>query len=221
MKRVMIPFALIMVLSISACGVQGSDSSDMDKLIEQNEVLNKRVEELEKTVAELSDKNVSDKVESSSSGINGMCGNNLTWEFSDGVLTIDGTGEMYEYDYYTDEEPPWVDIRGEIKKVIVEKGCTYIGCRALGSMSNATDLMIKSCETQFDAWALLSAGQPAGPADASKEELDKYYFDYVSKAFFEEWSSIKNITWGNRLYTLNRFIPDVWTKNGPQNSFGE
>ena len=29
----------------------------------------------------------------------GTCGDNLTWTLEDGVLTISGTGEMWDYDY--------------------------------------------------------------------------------------------------------------------------
>ena len=28
---------------------------------------------------------------------NKKCGENLTWEFADGILTISGTGDMYDY----------------------------------------------------------------------------------------------------------------------------
>ncbi|MBQ7301205.1 MAG: hypothetical protein IJW77_15370, partial [Clostridia bacterium] len=43
----------------------------------------------------------------------GTCGENLTWTLVDGVLTISGTGDMYDYDsthwdYYPNVEPaPW------------------------------------------------------------------------------------------------------------------
>ena len=54
----------------------------------------------------------------------GVCGEGLTWEYSDGVLTISGTGTMTEYGYYSDY--PWYDYRASITNVIVEDGVTSI-----------------------------------------------------------------------------------------------
>lgn len=55
------------------------------------------------------------------------CGKNLKWKFSekDGVLTVSGQGEMYNYS--TDSAAPWEEKKGKIKKVVVEKGVTYVG----------------------------------------------------------------------------------------------
>ena len=53
----------------------------------------------------------------------GTCGENLTWTFSDGTLTISGTGEMKNYS--TSMHPmytvPWVDYIENIEKVVVEE----------------------------------------------------------------------------------------------------
>ena len=46
----------------------------------------------------------------------GVCGDNLSWEYSDGVLTISGTGYMYNYSSHA--EVPWCDIWGKIKSVM-------------------------------------------------------------------------------------------------------
>lgn len=38
----------------------------------------------------------------------GKCGDNLTWSYNDGTLTIEGTGKMYDYDYDYEPDPtPW------------------------------------------------------------------------------------------------------------------
>ena len=50
------------------------------------------------------------------------CGANLTWKLEKGVLTISGTGEMYDFQ---DEETPWIDL--EVNKVVIESGVTTIG----------------------------------------------------------------------------------------------
>lgn len=55
-----------------------------------------------------------------------QCGDNLTWEFADGVLTISGEGEMYDYL----EGGPWSAHIDEIKEVVFTGGVTYIGAYA-------------------------------------------------------------------------------------------
>lgn len=56
----------------------------------------------------------------------GICGENLRWVFSEGVLTISGIGEMENYlvlFYYH----PWKYYESLIESVIIEKGVTSIG----------------------------------------------------------------------------------------------
>lgn len=61
----------------------------------------------------------------------GVCGDNLTWNVDeDGVLTISGTGEMYDY---PSKKGPWENI--DIKAVICEEGVTRIGDYAFCSMN--------------------------------------------------------------------------------------
>ena len=62
----------------------------------------------------------------------GSCGNGVTWSYSGGVLTIQGTGPMNDYGYgaYHDAAPPWRDYRGEIHTVMIGDGVTSIGNEA-------------------------------------------------------------------------------------------
>lgn len=62
---------------------------------------------------------------------NGTCGENLTWTLTDGVLTISGFGEMY--DYTKGEISPWYSSRESIKTAIIKDGVTSIGDRAFES----------------------------------------------------------------------------------------
>lgn len=59
---------------------------------------------------------------------NNKCGENLTWEFADGILTISGTGEMY--DYSEDYLAPWSEHCFEITNVTISDGVTSIGSSA-------------------------------------------------------------------------------------------
>jgi len=53
------------------------------------------------------------------------CGDDLVWSYADGVLTIEGSGEMDDYE----DEAPWAVYKDNIEKVVLE-GVTYIGARA-------------------------------------------------------------------------------------------
>ena len=63
-----------------------------------------------------------------SSRASGICGNNLYWNLStDGVLTIYGTGAMYNYFLGSTYASPWYAYRSYINRVVVEEGVTTIG----------------------------------------------------------------------------------------------
>lgn len=79
---------------------------------------------------------------------NGKCGDNLVWQLdSDGVLTISGTGNMYNYDL--EMGSPWKDFEKEITSVVVERGVTSIGDEAFGECSSLTSIKIPSSVTNI------------------------------------------------------------------------
>jgi hypothetical protein len=58
----------------------------------------------------------------------GICGDNLTWQFyDDGVLSIDGTGDMYDYTTYEGTATPWKDYTSDITTITLSTGITSIG----------------------------------------------------------------------------------------------
>ncbi|MBO5453463.1 MAG: hypothetical protein J6A69_05790, partial [Clostridia bacterium] len=70
----------------------------------------------------------------------GICGDNLTWRVENNVLTISGTGAMYDYTVteFSSQNAPWACVASEaeylgyptINKVVIEEGVTYIGSYA-------------------------------------------------------------------------------------------
>lgn len=83
-----------------------------------------------------------------------MCGNELEWDFTDGVLTISGTGDMYDYDY----EPPWSQYNDEITKIVVEEGVTGIGRNAFaGTAAEDVSLPDSLVSVRNDAFTSCSA----------------------------------------------------------------
>ena len=64
----------------------------------------------------------------------GVCGDSLEWVVdTDGVLTISGTGKMY--DFATTSEIPWYAYKSQIKSLKIEEGIIYIGNRAFRDLS--------------------------------------------------------------------------------------
>lgn len=62
---------------------------------------------------------------------NNKCGENLTWKFADGILTISGTGDMYNYS--EDYLAPWSAKNSDISEITVLDGVTSIGDNAFHS----------------------------------------------------------------------------------------
>ena len=67
----------------------------------------------------------------------GPCGENLTWKFENGTLTISGEGQMsYE------GEIPWVSCRTMISKIVVEEGVTHIATAAFRDCPALVDVSL-------------------------------------------------------------------------------
>ena len=77
----------------------------------------------------------------------GTCGENLTWTLDDaGVLTISGTGDMYNY---PDSTAPWKAYAGSITSVVVENGVTSIGERAFQSCGAVKSISLPDSVTSI------------------------------------------------------------------------
>ncbi len=74
----------------------------------------------------------------------GTCGDNLTWTLDDnGVLTISGTGAMYDYDMTV----PWT--RNNVKSIVIEEGVTHVGAHTCWACSYLTSVTIASSVTSI------------------------------------------------------------------------
>ena len=72
--------------------------------------------------------------------LSGECGDNLSWSFAEGVLTISGTGDMYDYDYWSNA--PWYEIRERIFTISLPDNITSIGNYAFRNCTNLTSIII-------------------------------------------------------------------------------
>ena len=106
-----------------------------------------------------------------------MCGDDLYWEYADGVLTITGTGDMY--DYAKDTDVPWYDVRGNIKTVILPDAMTKIGQNAFYKCINMTTINMPT--------SLTAIGEKAFAQDtklACEIILPASMTNIASRAFF-------------------------------------
>ncbi|MBQ9921318.1 MAG: leucine-rich repeat protein [Clostridia bacterium] len=67
-----------------------------------------------------------------------LCGKNAGYLYSDGVLTILGTGAMN--DYSEDAKAPWDVYKDDITKIIIQSGITHIGNHSFDSYDNLVDV---------------------------------------------------------------------------------
>ena len=90
----------------------------------------------------------------------GTCGENLTWEYADGVLTIRGTGDMDSYEY--NEEQPWnltllYGAASASVTVIVEEGVTSIGAGTFNGFHSIAVVELPDSVTRIEeaafAWS--------------------------------------------------------------------
>ena len=93
-------------------------------------------------------------VQTASAAYSGVCGDNLTWEFDEGsgVLTISGTGRMYDYDDSTDT-PPWSNQLSNIKIISVDDGVVHIGNCAFLWAKNLERVILPDTITSLGEYA--------------------------------------------------------------------
>ena len=85
------------------------------------------------------------------------CGENLTWSFDEenGVLTISGTGDMYDYDA---GNSPWAGYESQILSIVIEEGVASVGNLAFMNCTEATTLTVPDSLTSIGECAFMSTG---------------------------------------------------------------
>ena len=79
----------------------------------------------------------------------GTCGENLTWTLdTEGLLTISGTGEMYDY-LLEDNPAPYYGYRDTIRSLSIGEGVTRIGSNAFYNCSGLLIVNIPNTVTSI------------------------------------------------------------------------
>ena len=121
----------------------------------------------------------------------GKCGDSAKWTLdAAGTLTISGSGKTWDFiDEDWNANAPWYDasLRLRIKKVVVEKGITYVGtwafydCSEMTSVSLPTTLQTMGASVFKDCTSLTSVTIPDGVT-------------FISGDFFRGCTSLKSVT---------------------------
>ena len=78
---------------------------------------------------------------------NGKCGDSLTWDLTNGVLTISGNGDMY--DFQSPYNTPWYSYRNSITSAVITEGVTSIGKYAFYNCTDLTSVTIPNGVTSI------------------------------------------------------------------------
>ena len=98
----------------------------------------------------------------------GVCGDDATWVLDDTcTLTITGSGAIFSYYDWDNDDAPWYEHRNAIVKVVVDEGITHIGYRAFYNCANLTavelpDTLISIGGGAFSQCGLTEINLPEG-----------------------------------------------------------
>ena len=134
-------------------------------------------------------------VPAASGAVGGKCGDDLYWSFDNNVLTISGTGEMYDFIQKTPQnkpgEPPWRLYDTQTAKIVINEGCESIGEYAFYGFSPLTAVVLpKESLKKIGAYSfsrcssLLSVKLPSSLVSTGKEA-------------FSRCTSLKSVDFGN------------------------
>ena len=87
-------------------------------------------------------------------GDGGTTDDGLSWDFTNGVLTISGTGAMQDYATYGSGRSLWFASRANVTKIVVNEGVTALGTYAFYGSINCTEISLPSTLTNIKTYAL-------------------------------------------------------------------
>ena len=147
-------------------------------------------------------------IPAASAAVGGKCGDDLYWSYDNYVLTISGTGEMYDFIQKTPQnnpgEPPWRIYDTKTSKIVIQEGCESIGEYAFYGFSPLSNVILpKGSLKKIGAYSfsrctsLISVKLPDSLVSAGKEA-------------FSRCTSLKSVDFGNSSASIakNMFSED-------------
>ena len=147
----------------------------------------------------------------------GSCGDNATWSYTDGVLTITGSGEIT--DFTSDEARPWNGYLSSIRSVVINSGITRIGELSFDGLNALTLVSIPDTVTYIayrsfaDCNALQTISLPNALTGIGSEcfygctELTGITIpdsvNWIGYSAFRSCSSLTNLTLPSSLSVIN------------------
>ena len=135
----------------------------------------------------------------SSAASRGQCGPNLYWSIDNYIMTISGTGPMYDYDYRVSlgapGDVPWRIKKTSFSRLVVEEGCESIGnsafymCETLSEIELPEKSLKRIGDSAFGKTALKTVTLPD-----SVETLEQNAFCYCEK--------LKELTFGSGISAI-------------------
>ena len=129
----------------------------------------------------------------------GTCGPNLKWHLTDdGVLTISGTGEMYDYSL---DSKPWGWVYFGIKRIIIGDGVTTIGNYAFRDFRDLTSVTIPNSVTTIGNTAFYGCRSLSSVTIPNSVTT-------IRKHAFRGCSSLTSVTIPNSVTTIGDYAFD-------------
>lgn len=144
---------------------------------------------------------------STSQELEGAEGSDLTWELTDGTLTISGTGAMKDYGYSGRAEVPWYDQRNTITKVVFENDVTHIGSFAFYQHTALTSFEMADSVVSFGQGAFQGCS-----ALTTIPKLHANFQDFSTEVFVDAKISTYEVDGANPYYTVKDGI--LYSKDG-------
>lgn len=148
---------------------------------------------------------------SGNSIMSGKCGDNMEWIISDGILTIYGTGKMY------DSTDPWKEYKDKITKIIIQDGVESIGkgafdCMKVETVEIADSVKIIGNNAFWGTEGIINIpsnltyiGNFAFTCSSKTlpNNLNISNCEYIGTSAFSDHNEIQNIIFSNTLTSIN------------------
>ena len=136
--------------------------------------------------------------------VSGTCGNNLTWSYNTEscILTIEGTGNMYDYcfgtmiDFDCDNPRPWNAYSSQIKTIIFSDQITSIGDGAFQNCSGLQTAAIPNSVKRIGTWTF------AWCTNLTSVGTETTGIQYFGRSAFDNCCKLTSINFGTNVVEI-------------------